>query len=82
MPPYRNSLTPEEIKLEYQKRKARNILTTALAKGEIQRLPCAVCGSPQSEGHHDDYFKPLEIRWFCHSHHMAEHKRIRAHGNV
>lgn len=26
--------------------------------------------------HHDDYSKPLEIRWLCHSHHMQHHKEI------
>lgn len=31
--------------------------------------PCEVCGTTPAQRHHDDYSKPLEIRWLCPVHH-------------
>lgn len=44
----------------------------ALNRGEIQRVPC-VCGSVEAEMHHEDYSKPLEVRWMCRECHLLEH---------
>lgn len=41
----------------------------AVKMGRLIRLPCEVCGSPKSEAHHDDYSKPLDVRWLCRPHH-------------
>lgn len=30
---------------------------------------CDMCGSDRVEAHHNDYDKPLELRWFCMIHH-------------
>lgn len=46
----------------------------ALRRGEIARQPCEVCAEPLSEAHHDDYSKPLSVRWLCKPHHLAEHR--------
>jgi len=36
--------------------------------------PCEVCGSTQDiNRHHDDYTKPLEIRWLCSPCHWETH---------
>ncbi len=37
------------------------------------KKPCEICGSLKSQAHHDDYAKPLEVRWFCYEHHTQHH---------
>jgi len=51
----------------------------AIRDGRLNRGPCEVCGSRESvEGHHEDYSKPLDVRWLCREHHKALHafKRV------
>lgn len=50
----------------------------ALRRGELVKGPCEVCGVGESDGvridgHHDDYSKPLEVRWLCRRHHTRLH---------
>lgn len=46
--------------------------------GKLPQRPCEVCGSEMSEIHHDDYSKPLEVRWLCRFHHLEHHKACAA----
>ncbi len=62
-------------KLSYVKNRARRKLTYYLSIGEIKRLSCEVCGNPKSEGHHEDYTKPLEVKWLCRKHHSFIHRK-------
>ena len=39
--------------------------------------PCEVCGIPESHAHHDDYSRPLDVRWLCEKHHKQLHKERR-----
>lgn len=57
------------------KRKAQCALNNAVRDGRVIKLSCEVCGDPKSEGHHEDYSKPLEVRWLCNKHHREEHAR-------
>lgn len=50
-------------------------LQSALRRGLIERGPCEVCGAEPTDGHHDDYDRPLAIRWLCRKHHRREHQR-------
>lgn len=52
---------------------AANLVQAAFRRGEIQRGSCEVCGNPKTDGHHDDYSKPLEVRWLCRKHHRQHH---------
>lgn len=47
----------------------------ALRRGELVRHPCEVCGTTEGriDAHHDDYDKPLEVRWLCRLHHVRHH---------
>lgn len=43
----------------------------------IPKKPCEVCGDPDSQRHHDDYSKPLEVRFLCTKHHAEHHVMMR-----
>lgn len=38
--------------------------------------PCEVCGSEIVDAHHDDYSKPLDVRWLCPLHHRRLHAGV------
>jgi len=49
----------------------------ALKNGKLVKKPCEVCGAiNRIEAHHEDYSKPLEVRWLCMKHHKMEHRTI------
>jgi hypothetical protein len=56
-----------------EKVKAHTAVNTATRKGKLARQACEVCGSEESHAHHDDYSKPLEVRWLCPLHHKEAH---------
>lgn len=56
------------------KRAARVAAGNALARGHLVRQPCEVCGEVKAHAHHDDYSKPLDVRWLCTTHHAEWHK--------
>lgn len=56
------------------RRAAHVILNNAIKAGTITRGPCEVCGSTKRiHGHHDDYSKPLVVRWLCPKDHKGVH---------
>jgi ribosomal protein S27AE len=52
---------------------ARAYANTYLRRGKLQRKPCERCGSDSAEMHHDDYSRPLDVRWLCRSCHVDAH---------
>jgi hypothetical protein len=52
---------------------AQKIAAKAIRKGTLIRQPCEVCGAAKTEAHHDDYSRPLDVRWLCKSHHRQHH---------
>lgn len=60
-----------DIKSAHQK------VRRAVKSGKLTREPCEVCGSEIVHAHHDDYSKPLEVRWLCPHHHSVEHSEYK-----
>lgn len=52
---------------------AHEKVKNSVYKGLLTRQPCEMCGSIKSQAHHDDYDKPLDVRWLCSTHHMRFH---------
>ncbi len=52
---------------------ARNQATLAIRRGELIPKPCEVCQRTRVDAHHDDYSKPLDVRWLCRKHHNQHH---------
>jgi hypothetical protein len=48
----------------------------AFKLGILVREPCEICGRKDSEAHHDDYLKPLEVRFLCRPHHFRFHRGL------
>jgi hypothetical protein len=56
---------------------AHKLVAEARKAGTLLRGPCEVCGDPWAVAHHDDYNKPLAVRWLCFHHHMRHHAALR-----
>lgn len=59
-----------------EKRKATYLTSNAIRDGRLVRHPCEKCGDASAEAHHDDYSKPLEVRWLCRKHHLEHHGKV------
>lgn len=58
--------------------RAGSKVENAILSGKMKRGPCESCGRPStshmpSHAHHDDYSKPLDVRWLCASCHKQHH---------
>lgn len=71
-------------------RSARNKVRDALVRGELTTPNgCEVCGRTQFrvdggraiQAHHDDYTKPLDVRWLCAKCHNKWHRENKAIGD-
>ena len=60
-----------------ERRLANHMVNNAIREGRLERGVCEVCGNPKVHGHHDDYYKPLEVRWLCATHHHEHHVKLR-----
>lgn len=51
------------------------MIATAIRKGTLIPAGCEICGEP-GKAHHENYSKPMEVKWLCDRHHIEEHKRL------
>lgn len=89
------SICAKEIELEWRrvrckeyrddpenkvKNLARQMLNYHVNSGRIERMPCAVCGHPKTEGHHHNGYDRehwLDVVWLCMVHHVQVEKELR-----
>jgi hypothetical protein len=64
----------DEARRDPARRRAKQLVRNAIRRGDLTRKPCEVCGDP-AQAHHDDYSKPLVVRWLCTVHHGYEHRK-------
>jgi hypothetical protein len=58
-------------------RHAHSRVMLAKQHGDLSPKPCEVCGTTvRVQAHHEDYDRPLDVRWLCQLHHKARHKEI------
>lgn len=70
---YNKSYQYSEIQIK--KKNCRTCLNVYIRRGKIKKNPCSICGSQENiEAHHQDYDKPLDVVWFCRSHHLECHR--------
>ena len=55
--------------------KARQAVRNAIYWKGLKRSPCEVCNEPKTHAHHEDYSKPLEVKWLCPTHHGEKHQK-------
>jgi predicted DNA-binding protein YlxM (UPF0122 family) len=71
----------EKWRVFQMKTRVRSATLKAIAEGKLLPQPCEVCGCairlPNGnrgvQAHHDNYTKPLEVRWLCPKHHSQWH---------
>lgn len=61
-----------------EQKRARDVVFRAKRNGTLKPQPCEVCRDEEVHAHHDDYSKPLEVRWLCRRHHGQTHQSGRA----
>jgi hypothetical protein len=62
-----------------EKRAAHYKVSNAVRDKRLFKKPCEKCGKPKAQAHHDDYSKPLDVRWLCTECHGEHHRTARGH---
>lgn len=74
-----NRQSPEYLK-EYRDRypkkyKAHSKVAYEIRAGNLVPEDCEECGNKKAVAHHDDYDRPLKVRWLCQGHHAQWHSK-------
>ena len=70
---------PKHSELNDEQRKkanARSYANVYKRRGKLIQEDCIKCGNPESEMHHEDYDKPLEVTWLCRDCHLEYHEEL------
>ncbi len=63
------SATPPEVI------RAHHAVEHEIEMGRMFRGVCEICQAERVDAHHDDYSRPLSVRWLCRGHHLEHHRR-------
>jgi hypothetical protein len=70
----RKTYTQEYRKKYPNKYRAHTLVSNNKRRGNLHEQPCEICGSTEKiVAHHDDYAKPLNVRWMCQACHKQWH---------
>ena len=72
-PSFRAARSRKQRARDADKNRVRNLTSRAIARGILTRQPCERCGHEKTQAHHDDYSRPLDVRWLCRRCHAAYH---------
>lgn len=65
---------PNNLAVKF-KHQVRALTRSYIKMGILVKGACEVCLTKENvEAHHDDYTKPMEIRWLCRRHHREHHR--------
>jgi hypothetical protein len=56
-----------------EKYRAHQLVMNAIRNGMLIKKPCEKCKSKSVHAHHDDYSKPLKVKWLCPACHKEYH---------
>lgn len=69
---YYSPITNDEQIIRHR---VRSLTRGYIKSGKLIKQPCEICGTNEDiQAHHDDYDKPMDIRWLCSKHHREHHK--------
>lgn len=63
--------------LQRHKHIARWLVNRAVKTKRLIKQPCEDCGAKKVDAHHEDYFKPLDVRWLCRQCHLSHHTKAK-----
>ena len=74
-----NEYQKSYVKMNHYKIKCMDLVRNAVSVGYLTRSPyCEICNKPtKTDGHHQDYLKPLSVNWLCKSCHILVHYCIK-----
>ena len=77
--PERKKRAAEYLKIwrkkDFNRGVAHSKVYRALQNKTLKKGKCEKCGAKKVVAHHDDYTKPLVVRWLCQPCHITLHKR-------
>jgi len=74
---YPKKSTKEWGRTNKEKTYAHSRVQSAIKWGILTKENCVICDDPKSQGHHEDYSKPLDVIWLCQSHHRQRHEELK-----
>lgn len=69
-------ISPKSL-LRQKRQLANSLVFQEIRNGKLLKNNCEICNSTFSHAHHENYDKPLDVRWLCPKHHMELHQTLK-----